>query len=478
MKKNQVFYKALSILCLLAFALAACAPAATQTPAATQAPAATEAPAMTEAPAATEAPATEAPATEAPATEAPAQAEPVTLSFLGAQNQNDQLMIDALTNAYMEMHPNVTFDIEIAAGGGTEVDNLVKTRLATGEMNDIFYYNSGSLLQALNPSETLVDLSQEPFIANIAESFLPTVSQNDGIFGVPVGFASAGGILYNKTVYEQAGLSIPKSWDEFEANNEKFKEAGIPPVLQTYGDTWTAQLFVLADNYNVAQAYPNFAEDYTNNKAKYADLPEAMAGFQHLQEGYEKDWYQQDYATTRFEQGLEMLANGDVPQYPMLTQVMPTIANNWPDKVNDIGFFALPGNDPSKNGATIWMPLAFYAPKTADHIDVIMDFFGFVASTAGTEAISAEVTPAGPYLIKGATLPEDVLPFVNDLNGYIDSGNAYPALEFLSPIKGPNLEQICVAVGTGQMTAEEGAASYDEDVKKQAQQLGIPGWGE
>jgi len=456
MKKNQIFFMGLSILCMLAFVLAACAPAAPET----------------------SAPAAEEPTAEEPAVEEPAEAEPVTLSFLGAQNQNDAIMIEALTEAYTAMHPNVTFDIEVAAAGGTEVDNLVKTRLATGEMNDIFYYNSGSLLQALNPSDTLVDLSGEPFIANISESFLPTVSQNGGIFGVPVGFASAGGVLYNKKVYEQLGLSVPKSWDEFAANNEKIKEAGIPPVLQTYGDTWTAQLFVLADNYNVAQAYPNFAEDYTSNKAKYANLPEAMAGFAHLQEGFEKGWYEQDFETTRFEQGLEMLANGDVAQYPMLTQVMPTVATNWPDKVTDIGFFALPGKDATKNGATLWMPLAFYIPKTSAHIDVAKDFFAFVASTAGTDAITAKATPAGPYLINGATLPDDVLPFVNDLNGYIDSGNAYPALEFLSPIKGPNLEQICVAVGTGQMTPEEAAANYDEDVKKQAQQLGIPGWDE
>jgi raffinose/stachyose/melibiose transport system substrate-binding protein len=456
MKKNRLFYKGLSILCLLVFVLAACAPAATETAA----------------------PAVEETAAVEPTAEQPAAAEPVTISLLGAVNQNDQDMIDALVAAYSELHPNVTFDIEIAAGGGSEVDNLVKTRLATGEMNDIFYYNSGALLQALNPSDTLIDLSGEPFIDNIAESFLPTVSQNGGIFGVPVGFASAGGVLYNKVVYEGNGLSVPKTWDEFAANNQALLEADIPPVLQTYGDTWTAQLFVLADNYNVAQAYPNFAEDYTNNKAKYADLPEARAGFAHLQEGFEKDWYQEDFETARFEPGLEMLANGDVAQYPMLTQVMPTIAANWPDKVNDIGFFALPGTDASKNGATLWMPLAFYAPTTAEHVDVIMDFFAFVASTDGTDAISAAVTPAGPYLIEGSTLPDDVLPFVNDLNGYIESGDAYPALEFLSPIKGPNLEQICVAVGTGQMTAEEAAANYDEDVKKQAQQLGIPGWGE
>jgi raffinose/stachyose/melibiose transport system substrate-binding protein len=448
MKKHKLLLTLLSILAILSL-LAACGPAATEAPAPTQAPAAE------------------------PTTAAPA---PVTLSLLGAQNQNDELMIEALTEAYTALHPNVTFNIEVAAAGGTEVDNLVKTRLATGEMNDIFYYNSGSLLQALHPSDTLVDLSQEPFIANIVESFLPTVSQNGGIFGVPVGYASAGGILYNKKVYQDLGLSVPKTWAEFEANNEKIKAAGISPVLQTYGDTWTAQLFVLADNYNVAQAVPNFAEDYTNNKAKYAAIPAARAGFEHLQEGFEKGWYQQDFATTKFEQGLEMLANGEVPQYPMLTQVMNTVASNWPDKVNDVGFFAQPGPDAAKNGATVWMPLAFYIPKTSAHIDVAKDFFAFVASTAGTDAITAKVTPAGPYVIKGATLPSDVLPFVNDLNGYIDSGNSYPALEFLSPIKGPNLEQICVAVGTGQMTPEEAAAAYDLDVEKQAQQLGLPGW--
>jgi raffinose/stachyose/melibiose transport system substrate-binding protein len=455
--------KILSLFVLLAVILTACTPAATEVPA-TAAPADTAAPAATTAPAATQAPA----ATAAPA--------PVTVSLLGAQNQNDTLMIKALTDAYTALHPNVTFEIEVPPGTGTEVDNLIKTRLATGEMNDIFYYNSGSLLVALHPADTLLDLSKEPFMANIADSFKPTVSEKGGIFGVPVGYAAAGGILYNKKIFAKVGISVPKTWADFEANNDKLKAAGIPPVLATYGDDWTSQLFVLADFYNVAQADPTFAADYTANKAKYASIPAAMAGFNYLAEGMTKGWYQKDYKTTRFEQGLKMLADGEVAQYPMLTQVMNTVATNSPDKVNDIGFFALPGTDATKNGATVWMPLAFYIPKTNKQIDVAKDFFAFVASTAGTDAITAKVKPAGPYLIKGATLPSDVLPFVNDLNGYIDSGNAYPALEFLSPIKGPNLQQICVSVGTGQMTPADAAAAYDLDVEKQAQQLGIPGW--
>lgn len=465
MKKDHMFHKALSILCLLAFVLAACAPAATE-------PAA---PDVTE-PQATEPAATEPAATEPAATE-PASDEPVTLTYLVDDSEANQATAKALADAYMALHPNVTITVE-SRPGGTEGDNIVKTRLATDDMTDVFWYNSGSLLQALNPSETLVDLSNEPFIANIVESFLPTVSQNGQIFGVPSQTAMGGGILYNKKIYADLGLGVPTTWEEFAANNETIKGAGIAPVIATFGDTWTSQLFVLADYFNVQEAHPTFAEDYTGNKAKYATTPEAMAGFTYLQEGFDKGWWQQDYATTTFEQGLDLLAKGEGAHYPMLTFALSTIATNSPDQIDDIGFFAQPGMDAANNGATIWMPAATYIPKTTSNLEVAKDFLGFIASTAGVDALNEAVAPTGPYVIKDATLPDSVLSAVKDVAAYIDAGKSAPALEFLSPVKGPTLEQLCVAVGTGQMTPEEAAAAYDEDVKKQAQQLGLPGWDE
>jgi raffinose/stachyose/melibiose transport system substrate-binding protein len=143
---------------------------------------------------------------------------------------------------------------------------------------------------------------------------------------------------------------------------------------------------------------------------------------------------------------------------------------------NEIGFFGQPGTDASKNCATIWMPAATYIPKTSQHIDEAKDFLAFIASTAGVDAINAKVPPQGPYLIKGTELPDDVLAGVKDVAAYIDAGKSVPALEFVSPVKGPTLEQITVAVGSGQMTPEEGASNYDQDVEKQAKQLGLPGW--
>lgn len=136
-------------------------------------------------------------------------------------------------------------------------------------------------------------------------------------------------------------------------------------MIATYGDTWTSQLFVLADYYNLQLAVPSFAQDYTANKLKIATTPAAVKGFEYLQEANQKGWYQKDYATTKFEQGLKLLADGEGAHFPMLSFGVSTIATNSPDKVNDIGFFGIPGADAAKAGATIWSRAAPTSPRPA-----------------------------------------------------------------------------------------------------------------
>jgi raffinose/stachyose/melibiose transport system substrate-binding protein len=405
----------------------------------------------------------------------PAADGAVTLSFLIDNSAPTVAQAKAVVDAFQKANPKIKIETETRPQG-TEGDNVVKTRLSTGDMSDVFWYNSGSLLQALNPAQSMLDLTGDPVLKDVQKTFLPVVTQAGKVYGVPAGTATGGGMLYNRKVYADLGLRVPRSWTEFMANNEKIKAAGITPVISTFKDTWTSQLFVLGDYYNVQSAVPAFAADYTANKVKYATTPAAEAGFGKLADVFAKGYLNKGFGSATLDEGLKLLTTGKGAQYPILTFVLPPLVETDPRVKTDIGFFGIPGDDPAKAGATIWEPAAVYVAKTTEHVDAAKKFLAFVASPAGTDAMTTAVPPAGPYRVEGSKLPADALQIAKDLQAYIDAGAVAPALEFVSPVKGPSLEQITVAVGSGLTKPAEGAAQYDQDVEKQAKQLGLAGW--
>jgi raffinose/stachyose/melibiose transport system substrate-binding protein len=261
------------------------------------------------------------------------------------------------------------------------------------------------------------------------------------------------------------------------ANNAKIKAAGIDPVIQSYQDTWTSQLLVLADYHNIAAADPGWAQKYTDGQVKYAQEP-AVKGFQRLEEVHKAGYENKDYRSIKFEKGISLLAAGKGAHYPMLGVVVGNLATSDPEHINDVGFFGQPGDDAAKAGATIWMPAGLYIPKSTEgaQLEAAKKFVAFVASPEGCDVQSKAFPPSGPYMVTGCELPADVPAAVKDLVAYVKAGKVTPALEFSSPVKGPALEQITVEVGSGLRSAADGAALYDKDVKKQAQQLGLKGW--
>ncbi|MFF1877852.1 ABC transporter substrate-binding protein [Leifsonia sp. NPDC058230] len=382
---------------------------------------------------------------------------------------------NTIAEGFHKENPSITVKVDTRPGG-TDGDNLIKTKLSTGTMDDVFLYNSGSLFQALHPDSQLQPLTDEAWVKDITPDFKAAVSTDKGTYGAPWGTTFDGGIMYNKKVYEQLGLTVPKTWDEFISNSEKIKAAGITPVLVSYGDTWTSQLFVLADFANVSAQDSDWADQYTANKRKYADEP-ALAGFTHTQEIFDKGLMNKDYASLTNVNALKELATGAAAQYPMITTVIGNVVQSNPDQVNDIGYFAVPteSGDPH---ATIWESNGAYIPKTTtgDKLTAAKKLIAYINSPSGCDAQNAVGVPAGPFAISSCKVPDDAPALVADELKYQEENKTGLALEFISPIKGPNLEKILIQVGSGITKAPAGAALYDNDVKAQAQQLGLKGW--
>lgn len=404
----------------------------------------------------------------------PASAEGTTLSLL-IDNTSPTAGIEAVA-ALAKEKLGISLEIEVRPGGA-EGENVVRTRLAAGEMSDLCYFNSGSLLSSLNPAQNFVDLTNMPYMSTFSDSYKQTVTVDGKIYGVPSGSSFAGAWLYNKKVYADLGLSVPNTWAELMANCEKIKAAGKTAVIASFGDDWTSQLILLADFYNVQKENPNFAADFNNNKAKYATDPAAFKAFQKMAEVYQKGYLNADYNTNTYDNALSMLVNGDGVQYPMLTNAITNIDKNFGREAADnIGVFGQPGDNADDHGITVWLPNSIYVYKNGANVDAALKWVEFFVSPEGVAAYAAATSAEGPYVVSGVTMPDSAYQGVKDMMPYFDAGKTAPALEFITSVKGPNSPQICIECMGGLRTPEECAAEYDADVEKQAKQLGLAGW--
>lgn len=400
--------------------------------------------------------------------------DPVTLTML-ISNTSNNAGREAVF-AQMEKDIGISVEIELRPGGA-EGENIVRARLASGDSPDIHVFNAGSLFATLNPVENFIDITNEPFMDRVLDSYKETVTHGGVTYGIPATSTNTGAWIYNKAIYEELGLEVPHTWDELMENCEKIKAAGKTAIIASFATDWTSQLILLADYYNVHSNAPDFAANFDSNQDKYATNEYAFKAFEHMEDVWNRGLYNADYNATTFDQALKMLVDGEGAHYPMLTHAIGNIAtNHGEDAANSLGAFGQPGDDPNNHGITVWMPDTYYFYKGSEHVDDMMRFAEYNLKEESVALFAATQAADGPYVVKGATLPDDALSPVKDLITYFDAGKTAPALEFITSVKGPNSPQICIQVMGGMVDAKTGAEEYDKDVEKQAKQLGLEGW--
>ena len=391
----------------------------------------------------------------------------VTLKWWAGNAENNpgtQAVMEAATEKL-----GMEFEVEVNPGG-SEGDNIIKTRMASGDLPDFMAYNSGSKLYDLNPSRGFMDISDWEIVDKFDDAFLSSVTIDGAVYGAPQSSTQAGAVIYYKPDYEELKLEVPHTWDEFVDNCKTLADAGKTPVYFTGGETWATQVLFLGDYYNIAAANPTFADDYTEGKAKYADVPEATRSWTKYEDLV--DYLNADKSAATVTDGNFAIATGEATHWFILTQQLPLILENVEDP-DDIGVFGVPGDDADDHGLTVWEPMSWYVNKDTENVDAIKAFFEFYYSEEALDLYFGTYGANGPSCIKGYELPDSVCSAVRvDMQKYFDDGKTVPALEYQSPIKGTTCEQMTTAVGLGQMSGEEAAAMYDDDCKKSAVQLG------
>lgn len=213
-------------------------------------------------------------------------------------------VLENMAKEYEKLNPNI--QIDFSAPGG-EYENMLKVKMAAKDMPDIFSTHGWAKLRY---GEFLADLSDREWADKVTESFKPIVSDEEGKLYVLPFDQDQSGPIYNTAIFEEYGIEIPATLDEFMAACETIKTKSngeITPIVCAAEGWEEAQFFdffatplLISPEKNEAEALLNKTFDWN----KWDVLPEKWL------EMFEKGYINKDIFTVKFSDNIAKFAEG------------------------------------------------------------------------------------------------------------------------------------------------------------------------
>lgn len=405
---------------------------------------------------------------ETPAKEAGSK-EKVVVTALIQQSRNFeglQKMIQKL-----EEEENIKIDAQIVPDD--ESLNMIKMKLNSGECPDIIDYNVPAVYDIIDPASNFADMTGEAWTDRL---IIPgNVTAKDGkIYGFPfLSVPGLHGFIYNKDVFDKAGVEVPATWDELLAACEKIKESGTTPIFMPK-DTWVPQI-LMTDNFTKilgADGCKDFADKILKNETKWSDVPEFAEVLDKYLELYQKGYVNSNFASATYDDAIAAVADGTAAMHFNGDFFATSVLEANPEA--QIGMFPVS----MKEGADVitenMSSAGFVAYKNSENLDVVKKIFDLWSTPEYANLYFAD-RPAFPAFqgVDGGKVP-DYLAEINE--NYIKEGKAIPEFNYyvmtLNPLFESSLYVYYVdapAKGTmdGKAVMEKFQKDYEQYMKDQ-----------
>ncbi|MFT4136955.1 ABC transporter substrate-binding protein, partial [Microbacterium sp.] len=270
------------------------------------------------------------------------------------------------------------------------------------------------------------DQSDNPLVDQIDPHAIDIIRQyasfNDQLGALPFSIAGQG-VIYNRDLFDEAGVTVPTTWSEMLEVCEKLKSKGITPLIGTFADIWTIEFSLF--NHGVSGML-NVGEFFDKLNALGVDAgPDASTSFsKDFREPMLKvvgllPYYQAGVKNIGYDQGNRDLGDG---KGAMLIQG-PWALNGVLGANKDFkaGMFPLPmTDDPDDTQVMMNLDQMVFTPATATgkQRDGGLEFMDFVLQPDMVDAYNLDQHAFSP--LKNAKSTED--PMIEDLQPYMESG--------------------------------------------------------
>ena len=250
---------------------------------------------------------------------------------------DDKALWDQINAAFTEEYPDIT--VEFLPVTATEYDGVLQTKLSSGNAEDIMFLRAFSTGRQIYDAGYVIPLTTDdvPNLVNFDASFQNPWAADGVAYGVP-GSVCYGGFFYNKAIFEQCGVEVPQTWDEFMTVCQTIADAGITPIAFGIKDSWMVAEYLSATIVPMTTGGKEWHTKLMNREVDYNDP------------GYIKhfEWIKQ--LAQYFPEGFEGIGYDDMQMmfcaemaaiYPVVTFELGVIEAANPDL--DLGWFYMPG---------------------------------------------------------------------------------------------------------------------------------------
>ncbi|WP_298067549.1 ABC transporter substrate-binding protein [uncultured Mailhella sp.] len=271
----------------------------------------------------------------------------------------------------------------------TELKKRLKAAFAgdgTAEQPDVLLSFGGVNLERLNPDANFYDFTAAPWVEDLTDTALTQTIFNGKVIGLPYWEASISGILYNKELFRQYGIRVPRTQKEFLEVCETLLRHGVTPVYLPYAEP---TMFVYQFPMDSILRDHRVLKALNEGRLSYADLPGM---------GEIVDWYRLMAEKGCF--GTDYIGNGWDGMDPAMRSGRYAMMLCW-----DTWLYTDFTGDPSKFGimpAFVGVPEqgTFEGPNLAllianrhsPRLEAVIDFITFIA-----DPYNYNVTLSGIY---------------------------------------------------------------------------------
>ena len=288
---------------------------------------------------------------------------------------------------YKVDHPNV--EIVIDASENEAYKTKIKTAMAANEGPDVFFSWGAGFAQPFVDAGQILPI-EEYLTAEQKENLLPSQTSNltyDGtLYGLP--FVSWVGILYcNQELFEQNGIKIPDTYEEFLTAIDGFNAKGISPISVGAKDGWPLMFF---QNILALRTAGTEKSNLALESKESFNQPEFIQSAQLLSDLVQSKAF--DEASLAFTQDEAKMAflNGEVPMHYIGSwfagEIQDPNTSLVKDKVIAKNFPSLAGTKGNKDEFLGGAIDCFMVNKNTQHKEAAAEFVAYVTERMAKES--------------------------------------------------------------------------------------------